>query len=413
MEKNAISRLAELFVLLDRERYNPTFVNNTTEFTDEELKEVRNFFINNLKENAAEIVDYLITSCNGPVARKYVIENKLNLIINSLLTSYQQMSMATQGAQPYGLAPNQQMFMQANQGAQACPPMPNSSALVAACNDLKNDVRYGIDDPYNKLTKSKDELRKALCNIQGRVTIARYYVPDYIKESDNIVCLVESNDFQERNKQQEFMCTVNDLVEGTKDYSKGYNCDTVLDFRSHMSPDDNEKLRDVITNCVKAVYSLLSELKVTGVLPYCINSTKETFEKKLKEALEELFSYYNIDWYEPIRRQAMTWDHVKAISQHPLCTIGGHTVSHTVLNQLNEEEFRQEVFKGIEKLQAAIGKPIHHFAYPYGSPNEIGEREFQLISEFGFKTVFSSYGGCITNENKNSITHLPRVYLHE
>ena len=104
---------------------------------------------------------------------------------------------------------------------------------------------------------------------------------------------------------------------------------------------------------------------------------------------------------------------IKAISKHPLCTIGGHTVSHTVLNQLSEEEFRQEVSKGIEKLQAAIGKPIHHFAYPYGSPNEIGEREYHLIREFGFKTVFSSYGGCITSENKYQITHLPRVYLHE
>ena len=135
--------------------------------------------------------------------------------------------------------------------------------------------------------------------------------------------------------------------------------------------------------------------------------------KKLKEALEELFSYYNIDWYEPIRRQAMNWEQVKTISQHPLCTIGGHTVSHTVLNQLNEKEFHQEVSLGIEKLQAVIGKPIHHFAYPYGSPNEIGEREYQLISEFGFKTVFSSYGGCITNENKHNTTHLPRVYLHE
>lgn len=134
---------------------------------------------------------------------------------------------------------------------------------------------------------------------------------------------------------------------------------------------------------------------------------------KLKEALVELFSYYNIDWYEPIKRQAMTWEQVKAISQHPLCTIGGHTVSHTVLNQLNEKEFHQEVSLGIEKLQAVIGKPIHHFAYPYGSPNEIGEREYQLISEFGFKTVFSSYGGCITNENKYNTTHLPRVYLHE
>ena len=135
--------------------------------------------------------------------------------------------------------------------------------------------------------------------------------------------------------------------------------------------------------------------------------------KKLKEALDELFSYYSIDWYEPIRRQAMTWEQVKIISQHTLCTIGGHTVSHTVLNQLNEKEFHQEVSGGIEKLQSVTGKPIHHFAYPYGSPDEIGEREYQLISEFGFKTVFSSYGGCITNENKYNTTHLPRVYLHE
>ena len=135
--------------------------------------------------------------------------------------------------------------------------------------------------------------------------------------------------------------------------------------------------------------------------------------KKLKEALNELFSYYSIDWYEPIRRQAMTWEQVKTISQHPLCTIGGHTVSHTVMNQLSEEEFRQEVSEGIRKIQAVTGKPILHFAYPYGSPNEIGEREYQLISGFGFKTVFSSFGGCITNKNKNQITHLPRVYLHE
>lgn len=291
MEKSAISRLAELFVLLDRERYNPTFVNNTTEFTDEELKEVRNFFINNLKENAVEIVDHLITSCNGPIAKKYHIENKLNFLINSLLTSYQQMLTATQGAQGYGHMPIQQMPMPANQGAQACAPVPNCSALVSMCDDFKNEVRYGIADPYNKLTKSKDELRKAFCNIQGRVTIVRYYVPDYIKESDNIVCLVESNDFQERNKQQEFMCMVNGLVEGIKEYSNEYNCNTVLDFRSHMSPDDNEKLRDVITNCMKHLFAgIFKNNKLShsecGICRF-INLSKETFEKKLKEAFEK------------------------------------------------------------------------------------------------------------------------------
>lgn len=134
---------------------------------------------------------------------------------------------------------------------------------------------------------------------------------------------------------------------------------------------------------------------------------------RLKDTLREKFASYNIDWFEPVRQQAMSWEQLKIISQHPLCTIGGHTVSHLALNRLNDNDFHKEVSEGIAKLQRVIDKPIHHFAYPYGSPNEIGEREYRLISEFGFKTVFSSYGGCITNNNKHQTTHLPRVYLHE
>lgn len=131
-------------------------------------------------------------------------------------------------------------------------------------------------------------------------------------------------------------------------------------------------------------------------------------EKELKEA----FSFYDIDWYEPVRRQAMSWEQIKEISKHPLCTIGGHTVSHLALNKLSDQEFREEIANGLNKLQSATGKPILHFAYPYGSPNEIGEREYKLISDFNFKTVFTAYGGCITESNKYQITHLPRVYLN-
>ena len=136
-------------------------------------------------------------------------------------------------------------------------------------------------------------------------------------------------------------------------------------------------------------------------------------QTKIKEELKEAFSFYDIDWYEPVRRQTMTWEQVREISQHPLCTIGGHTASHLALNKLGDKEFRQDVADGVNKLQFAIGKPILHFAYPYGSPNEIGQREYNLISEFNFKTVFTAYGGCITEKNKHQITHLPRVYLHQ
>lgn len=136
-------------------------------------------------------------------------------------------------------------------------------------------------------------------------------------------------------------------------------------------------------------------------------------QSQLIEILQKTFSDYHIDWYKPIREKAMTWGQVKELSQHPLCTIGGHTVSHPALNQLSDDDFRQEVKVGIEKLESITGKKINHFAYPYGSPNEIGEREYRLINEFNFKTSFIAYGGCITEENKKNITHLPRVYFYE
>lgn len=136
-------------------------------------------------------------------------------------------------------------------------------------------------------------------------------------------------------------------------------------------------------------------------------------QTEIEKGLKEAFSFYDIDWYEPVRRQAMSWEQIKEISKHPLCTIGGHTVSHLALYKLSDQEFREEIADGVAKLQSAIGKPIQHFAYPYGSPNEIGEREYKLISEFKFKTVFTAYGGCITESNMHQITHLPRVYLHE
>lgn len=136
-------------------------------------------------------------------------------------------------------------------------------------------------------------------------------------------------------------------------------------------------------------------------------------QSQLIETLQKAFPDYHIDWYKPIREKAMNWDQIKELSQHPLCTIGGHTVSHPALNQLSDDNFRQEVRVGIEKLGSVTGKKINHFAYPYGSPNEIGKREYHLIKEFNFKTAFIAYGGCITEENKNNITHLPRVYLHE
>lgn len=134
-------------------------------------------------------------------------------------------------------------------------------------------------------------------------------------------------------------------------------------------------------------------------------------QSSLLEELNTMFSRYDISWSEPIKEKGMSWDQVSLLANHPLCTIGGHTVSHPALNKLDEDKFKMEVSLGVAKLEKETGKVIHHFAFPYGSANEIGERELCLIKQYNFKTVFMANGGCITKNNGSIV--LPRVYLHE
>lgn len=136
-------------------------------------------------------------------------------------------------------------------------------------------------------------------------------------------------------------------------------------------------------------------------------------QSRLEEELKRLFDGYDIDWYEPIRKNGMTWEQVKKLATHPLCTIGGHTVSHPALNKLSEEKAKWEVSKGIEMIEQSIHKPVRFFAYPYGTPNEIGDREFFIVKEQGLQLSFMAHQGCITEVNLSYVTHLPRVYLKE
>lgn len=133
----------------------------------------------------------------------------------------------------------------------------------------------------------------------------------------------------------------------------------------------------------------------------------------LQEELNKLFANYHLNWLAPIQENAMSWEQVSQISHHPLCTIGAHTVSHPALNKVSDKQFDFEISECLSKLKGAIGQNIKHFAYPYGTNNEIGSREQQLISKYDFDSIFFANGGCIKYEHLGHAEALPRVYLHE
>ena len=133
----------------------------------------------------------------------------------------------------------------------------------------------------------------------------------------------------------------------------------------------------------------------------------------LEQGLNEMFTSYRIDWYGPIKQKGMSWSQIQILASHPLCTIGGHTVSHPALKILSEKEAKQEIKEGTERIRQVIQQPVRYFAYPYGTPHEIGEREFRLIERLGIQLAFMAHQGCITVDNMKDVTRLPRVYLKE
>lgn len=127
--------------------------------------------------------------------------------------------------------------------------------------------------------------------------------------------------------------------------------------------------------------------------------------------LNNLFCAYQIDWLEPIRNMAMSWDNIAELGKEPLCTIGGHTVSHPAFIPLSLDEIKAEISDGIHRLHSVIDYDIKHFAYPYGSVKEDGEREYEFLKSFNFKTAYISFGGAIASKDKEKLTHLPRFML--
>jgi hypothetical protein len=69
-------------------------------------------------------------------------------------------------------------------------------------------------------------------------------------------------------------------------------------------------------------------------------------------------------------------------------SIGAHTLSHPVLSLCSEEEARREIQESKINLERALGRPVWAFAYPFGNPATMGERELRVAREAGFACAF-------------------------
>jgi peptidoglycan/xylan/chitin deacetylase (PgdA/CDA1 family) len=108
----------------------------------------------------------------------------------------------------------------------------------------------------------------------------------------------------------------------------------------------------------------------------------------------------------------LSWSELKPFADDPLVTIGAHTVSHCNLARQSEAIARYEMTISRDRIEAALQRPVVHFAYPYGDRNAAAGREFALARGNGFKTAVTTRPGMIFAESAAHLTALPRVSLN-
>jgi len=69
-------------------------------------------------------------------------------------------------------------------------------------------------------------------------------------------------------------------------------------------------------------------------------------------------------------------------------SIGAHTRTHPVLSLAAEEESQREIQNCKLEIEWVLGKPVWAFAYPFGNPGTMGDREFHFAREAGYTCAF-------------------------
>lgn len=88
-------------------------------------------------------------------------------------------------------------------------------------------------------------------------------------------------------------------------------------------------------------------------------------------------------------RPLMTWEQARELQRHGM-HLGAHTANHVRLPELDQSTAHREISECKIRIEQELGRPVPHFAYPYGLFNK-GIRE--LVRQCGFRTACSTKPG--------------------
>lgn len=135
-------------------------------------------------------------------------------------------------------------------------------------------------------------------------------------------------------------------------------------------------------------------------------------EAKAVGDLCTLAERYGIEPLAITRELIMGPEELKEFAAHPLVSLGAHTVTHRKLCRLTAAESAGEMRRSAEWLADLTSERSTAIAYPYGSRDAVGPREFETARDLGFVIGLTTQPGMLTSADLARPTALPRVSLN-
>jgi peptidoglycan/xylan/chitin deacetylase (PgdA/CDA1 family) len=139
---------------------------------------------------------------------------------------------------------------------------------------------------------------------------------------------------------------------------------------------------------------------------------KDGPEDVLRDVIARLAVEAGLDCAALVDELCLDWAGIEATSRNALCTIGVHTLTHPRLAKLTEADMRHELAESRRLIEAHIGRPARHLAYPIGNRDAAGEREASAAADLGFASAVTTRPGMIFPEHEHHLMELPRLSIN-
>lgn len=99
-----------------------------------------------------------------------------------------------------------------------------------------------------------------------------------------------------------------------------------------------------------------------------------------------------------------------ALAQHPLITLGAHTMNHVQLATLQNKAQHREVGRSIDKIGEAVNQQIETFSYPFGiSGRDFNQCSIEAVRKKGLSHSLAADMNVVTA--KSDPFRLPRLWV--